>query len=416
MKKAVAAIAFALVLLLVLSLPAMAYTFKASDFKTSVTVKINGNEYSANEVNGTYVVNHYCYGHEKVSVVYTVEPLIDITNKKFTVQSDMLNSSVIVLAYYNELNVPYKPPVTVNGINYTTSELPSGPTNEGPYKVVFTVNGTLPIIDKVCENLTVFRLYIENGSKDCFPPVVIRIINKDKLENYISQLKSEIQKLKSELSSSEAQSYLSKAENDISAANTLYQSDVYDKAYQNAVSAEQWLNKAKEVAKKTEAENIIDTLKTRIDLLKFKIQQIEGDLYKVGSKVSSNQLAIYINQKSDLSQKCDQYSNKLNDLQNLFDKGNYSQVISQGKSLLNSVNKTIDDANALLNKLESVLSPQTNTTATATATPAKTPETKLPSIKFNTTTLGIIGGVVIVVMIVAVLLYMRGGGRFDELK
>ena len=431
MKKAVAAIAFALVLLLVLSLPAMAYDVTKDDFKQppSVTVTINGQTIHPNLQNSVLFVNHVCYGGEKVSIVYVIEPSstsegTTIAGRSYTITTQLSDNTINAYAFrYSSENTLMSAYPIVSGSDSVTLNLPGVDQWEYGYgEINITVTGKIPAPNERLVRLKALSVEVQGAPSDCLPPVVIPVVNKAKFQsdinaakNKYNQLKSELDKYLGQVDTTALSKDLKCANDNLTAAETLFSSGDYVKADEKLNATENWLNKAENDLKKVKAEYMCKEAQDKANEINNLINEISAYVDEIDSGAVKMSISEKIQIKAQFKEIQNDYSNLLADISAIkaaINNGMYDDAIAKANSTLNYADKVYDSANSLLNTLQSKISAPAST-PTATPTPKGV---SLPSFNLNTTTLGIIGGVVIVAIIVAVLLYMRGGGRFDELR
>ncbi len=430
MKKAVAAIAFALLLLVVFSIPALAYDVTKDDFKQppSVTVTIDGQTIHPNLQNGVLFVNHVCYGEEKVSIVYVIEPSstsegTTIAGRSYTITTQLSDNTIDAYAFrYSSENTLMSAYPIVSGSDSVTLNLPGVDQWEYGYgEINITVSGKIPSPNERLVRLKALSVEVQGAPPDCLPPVVIPVVNKAKFQSDINSVKSKYDQLKSELNkylgqvdTSALSSDLKKAGDNLTAAETLFSNGDYIKADEKLNATEFWLDKAENDLKKVKAEYMCKEIQDKANEINNMINEISAYVDEIDSGAVKMPISEKIQIKAQFKEIQNDYSTLISDISAIkaaINNGMYDDAIARANNTLSYAEKVYNDANSLLTTLQSKISAPAST---PTSTPSS--ENALPSIKFSPTTLAIIGGVIIAVIIIAVLLYMRGGGRFDELK
>ncbi len=431
MKKAVAAIAFALLLLLLFSLPAMAYDVTKDDFKQppSVTVTIDGQSMHPNLQNGVLFVNHVCYGGEKVSIVYVIEPSsttegTTIAGRSYTISTQLSDNTINAYAFrYSSENTLMSAYPIVSGSDSVTLNLPGVDQWEYGYgEINITVSGKIPSPNERLVRLKALSVEVQGAPSDCLPPVVIPVVNKAKFQSDINSAKSKYDELKSELNkylgqvdTSSLSSDLKKAGDNLTAAETLFNNGDYVKADEKLNATENWLNKSENDLKKVKAEYMCKEAQDKANEINNLINEISAYVDEIDSGAVKMSISEKIQIKAQFKEIQNDYSNLLADISAVkaaIDNGMYDDAIARANNTLSYASKVYDSANSLLNTLQSKI-------ATPSNTPTATPTSQginMPSFSLNPTTLAIIGGIVVATIVIAVLLYMRGGGRFDELR
>jgi len=430
MKKAVAAIAFALLLLVVFTIPALAYDVTKDDFKQppSVTVTIDGQTIHPNLQNGVLFVNHVCYGGEKVSIVYVIEPSstsegTTIAGRSYTITTQLSDNTIDAYAFrYSSENTLMSAYPIVSGSDSVTLNLPGVDQWEYGYgEINITVSGKIPSPNERLVRLKALSVEVQGAPPDCLPPVVIPVVNKAKFQSDINSVKSKYDQLKSELNkylgqvdTSALSSDLKKAGDNLTAAETLFSNGDYIKADEKLNATEFWLDKAENDLKKVKAEYMCKEIQDKANEINNMINEISAYVDEIDSGAVKMPISEKIQIKAQFKEIQNDYSTLISDISAIkaaINNGMYDDAIARANNTLSYAEKVYNDANSLLTTLQSKISAPAST---PTSTPSS--ENALPSIKFSPTTLAIIGGVIIAVIIIAVLLYMRGGGRFDELR
>ncbi len=430
MKKAVAAIAFALLLLVVFTIPALAYDVTKDDFKQppSVTVTIDGQTIHPNLQNGVLFVNHVCYGGEKVSIVYVIEPSstsegTTIAGRSYTITTQLSDNTIDAYAFrYSSENTLMSAYPIVSGSDSVTLNLPGVDQWEYGYgEINITVSGKIPSPNERLVRLKALSVEVQGAPPDCLPPVVIPVVNKAKFQSDINSVKSKYDQLKSELNkylgqvdTSALSSDLKKAGDNLTAAETLFSNGDYIKADEKLNATEFWLDKAENDLKKVKAEYMCKEIQDKANEINNMINEISAYVDEIDSGAIKMPISEKIQIKAQFKEIQNDYSTLISDISAIkaaINNGMYDDAIARANNTLSYAEKVYNDANSLLTTLQSKISAPAST---PTSTPSS--ENALPSIKFSPTTLAIIGGVIIAVIIIAVLLYMRGGGRFDELR
>ncbi len=431
-KKAVAAIAFALVLLLVFSAGAMAYDVTKDDYKQppATTVIINGQTIHPNLKNGVLFVDHVCYGGEKVKIIYVIEPsstseATTIAGRTYTITSQLSDNTINAYAFrYSSENTLMSAYPIESGSNSVTLNLPGTDQWEYGYgEINITVSGKVPASSSRLTKLVALKVEVQGAPENCLPPVVIPVVNKTKFQSDLNSMTNKYNNFKKMLDTYIGQvdtTSLSKdltcAHDNLTQAKTLFSNGDYIAADNRLNLTETWLNRAEKDLKKVKAEYLCKQLKDRANEIYDLINQISAYVDEINSGAVKMSISEKIQIKASFNELQNDYSTIETDIQAVqaaINQGLYDDALSKAKSSMDFANKTYISAENLLNQLESKIS----TNATATSTNKSTSGgLSLPSFSVNRTVLYAAGGVVIAAVIIAILLYLRGGGRFDELK
>ncbi len=429
MKKGIAAIVFAIFLLLVCVFPTTAYDVTKDDFKQppSVTVTINGQTIHPNLQNSVLFVNKVCYGGEKINIVYVIEPSSSsegttIAGRSYTITTQLIDNVINAYAFrYSSENTLMSAYPIVSGSNSVTLNLPGVDQWEYGYgEINITVTGKIPSPNDRLVKLSAIKIDVQGAPPDCLPPVIIPVVNKSKFQSDIKAAKSKYNQLRSELNKYLGQvdtSTLSKdlkcAGDNLTAAETLFSNGDYVKADVKLNATENWLNKAESDLKEVKAEYLCKKVQDKADSINNIINEISAYI----DELNSGTVKISVSEKIKIKIKFDkiqnEYANLLKDISTIkaaINNGMYDDAIAKANNTLSYADNIYTDANNLLDTLQSKI-------ATPTVKPTNTPKsTSLPSLKISSTILAVIGGVIIAVIIIAVILYMRGRGGFDELR
>ncbi len=415
MKKSVL---LAVAIILMLTTTALAYDVTKDDISAiNVKVVINGKSYNPNEQNGVFYVSHYCYGGEKVEIVYDIQlsnPSA-LNSRNVVVHTQLANGNLVFLGAYIKGGGVYPTAsdeqIPESGYSFTMGNPDSGYSN-----INITISGKIPTPNKRFVKLYAFSLNASGAAPDCFPPVVIPVVNKqlfksdlNSAKNTYNQLNSELNKYLGQVDTSDLSKDLKLAKSNLSDAETLFNSGDYAKANEKLNAAENWLNKAKEDLKKVEAEYKCKELQDEANKIYNLINQISAYIDEINSGAVKMNISEKIQIKSQFNEIQSDYSSLQADIgavKAAITNGLYDDAIARAKNAMDFASKTYIKAENLLNQLEK-----------SVATPKKTAKSQpMPSISFNRTTLAIVVGVIVAAIVIAIILYMRGGGRFDELR
>jgi len=417
MSKRVAVLAFALILMLIAVSAAYDVTKDDIVWPPSVKVTINGENYNPNVQNGVFYVNKYCYGGENVTIDYDIQlsnPTA-LNSRNIIIHTQLSNGELVSLQPYIKGpggGVPAtSEPIPKGGYSYLMGNPDSGYSG-----VTITISGKVPTPNKRFVELYALNISVQGAAPDCFPPVVIPVVNKevfksdlDSAKNTYNQLYSELNKYLGQVDTSDLSKDLKLAKSNLSDAETLFNSGDYAKANEKLNAAENWLNKAKEDLKKVEAEYKCKELQDEANKIYNLINQISAYIDEINSGAVKMNISEKIQIKSQFNEIQSDYSSLQADIgavKAAITNGLYDDAIARAKNAMDFASKTYIKAENLLNLLEK-----------SVATPKKTAKSQpMPSISFNRTTLAIIVGVIVAVIVIAIILYMRGGGRFDELR
>ena len=429
---AVAAIAFALVLLLVFSAGAMAYDVTKDDYKQppATTVVINGQTTYPNLQNGVLFVNHVCYGGEKVRIIYVIEPsssseATTIAGRTYTITSQLSDNNINAYAFrYSSENTLMSAYPIESGSDSVTLNLPGTDQWEYGYgEINITVSGKVPASSSRLTRLVALKVEVQGAPENCLPPVIIPVVNKAKFQsdlngatNKYNDFKKMLDEYIGQVDTSSLSKDLTCAHDNLTQAKTLFSNGDYISADNRLNLTDIWLDRAEKDLKKVKAEFLCKQLKDRANEIYNLINQISAYVDEINSGAVKMPISEKIKIKASFNEIQNDYTTIETDIQTVqaaINQGLYDDALSKAKSSMDFSNKTYISAENLLNQLESKIS----TNATSTSTNKSTSGgLSLPSFSINRTTLYIIGGVVVAAVVVAVLLYLRGGGRFDELK
>jgi len=429
MKKAVAAIAFALILLVVLSAGAMAYDVTKNDYiqPPSTTVSIEGQTIHPNLQNGVLFVNKICYGGEKVNIVYIVQPSSTseatvIAGRTYTITTQLSNNHIDAYAfrYSSDYSLTSAYPIE-SGSTSVTLNLPG--SNEWQYgygEINITVSGVIPTSNSRLTRLVALKVEVQGAPPDCLPPVIIPVVNKSKFqsdincaENKYNELKANLDKYIGKVDTSSLSKDLTCAHDNLTDAKTLFNSEDYLKADEKLNFTDNWLNRAEKDLKKVKAEYMCKQLQDRASDISELINEISAYIDEINSgsiKLPISEKTQYIAQFKMIQNKYESIESDISAVQSAINQGLYNDAIARVNNSLSSANKLYISAENLLNQLESKIN------ATPTKTSKKSNTTAFPSINISGTTLYIIGGIVVAVIVIVALLFLRGGGKFDELR
>jgi len=423
MSKRVAVLAFALILMLIAV--SAAYDVTKDDFiqPPSVTVVINKEVVHPNLQNNVLFVNHACYGGEKVNVVYVIKPSspslgTTIAGRSYTITTQLIDNEINYFAFrYDKEHTLMSAYPSNGGKDSVTLNLPSD-WQYGYGEINITVKGKIPQVNKRFVELKVLSVDVQGGAPDCLPPVVIPVVNKevfksdlDSAKNTYNQLYSELNKYLGQVDTSDLSKDLKLANSNLTSAETLYNNEDYIKANEKLNTAENWLNKAKEDLKKVEAEYYCKEVQDKANEIFNTINEISAYIDEINSGAVKLSISEKIKIKAQFNEIQNDYSNlqaSISAIKAAINNGLYDDAIAKAKNAMDSANKTYIKAENLLNQLESKIAKPKETSTSS--------KSSLPSISINRTVLAIIVGVIVAVVIIALILYMRGGGRFDELR
>ncbi len=384
---------------------------------------LTSNDFSIN-VKG---LKDYYTQNEKVSLKITIIPKNDdiakeMSNRKYT--------------FYNNLNTPRKTTVQIhfkNGPTYSQSTtdkvlaIGKDYTNwdEGIDYVEVNLSGITPSIESGVETFTTFEFYIENSEPI---KVNITIVNPPKIESEISNLKSnlseiekDINELAKKIAVGDLKEKLNKAKQDLNDLEVLYRNKHYEDVCKEIGSVKEEINSLRLNVKKTYAKYYVDTaedLFNRIDVNITKAESLIDLLKASGKNVLNYTLAL-----ADFKAEKNNIEDKVNDLKNSYNNGNYDDVISKGEDILKEENTLLEKLSSMISDLKSLVSsvPTTQTTSQTATTTTNATFVSMPKINVNWKAVGLYGGitvgavVVVALAVIGIRRYLKRR-RWDELK
>lgn len=378
---------------------------------------LTSNDFSIN-VKG---LKDYYTQNDEVSLSITILP------KNEDIAKDMANRPY---TFYNNLNAPRKLTVKIHfreGAVYSRSTtdkiliIDRECTNwdKGIDSVEINVSGVAPSIESGVEDFTAFEFEIENAEPI---KVNITIVNPSKIESEISNLKSIVSEIENEINElakkteiSDLMDRLDKIKQDINNLEVFYRNKHYEEVCKNIETVKEETNTLKLDIKKVHARYYIDTaedLLDRIDINITKAESLVNILKAEGKDVLNYTLAL-----TDLKAEENRIRDKLRDLKNLYDDGNYDDVIDRGDNILDDEKTLLEKVTSIINDLRGLLNPTTTTTAQTTQTTVLS----LPKINMDWKIVGFYGGitvgavVVVALAVIGIRRYLKRR-RWDELK
>ncbi len=377
-----------LIIAILIAVPVQARHLTKNDFSVSVE---NLKEY-------------YDQG-ESLSIKITISPV------STDVAKEMANRNY---KFYNYLDPPRKMEITIafkelGSIAWCTTDRIYTVTKEntswdkGIDSIKVNMSGKVPSVSGGVEEYTAFELQIDDADPI---KVNITIVNPPKIRDEINDIKGRLSKIENELkefpSPHNLIDRLNGLKKDLNDLEVLYENGHYTDVVSRLDSLKKNVNSLEGDTKRAHAEYCVNTCRKILDDIDVNVTKVESLIDLLKGDVKTN----YTLKLADVKAKKVSYEDDVNDLEKLYNDGNYDEVISRYDTVLKEGRSVLKEVNNLLSELRS---------------PVTTTTTQLPKIEVDWKKVGLYGGalagVVIcgVLVVVALKRYMKRR-RWDELK
>ncbi|AKG91750.1 hypothetical protein GAH_00922 [Geoglobus ahangari] len=236
----------------------------------------------------------------------------------------------------------------------------------GLSRIVVEVSGKVPEVSQRIARIVVIGVDIQDAEGDAISPVVINVVNTALFSEYISSLEKRYDNLSAKATELESKGVavadiivkLNSAKTRIDDGKTYFNEGKYGEANTSLAQAEEYLNEAENLIRKTEVELLIETAKDKLDIMFNKMTELELLIQKLKSKDKST--LNYEVKLEEFKQSYSEIAKKISQAEDYLNNGLYDDA----ENTVNDAIKQIDERTSEINSLIDEVAPQVEETPT----------------------------------------------------
>ena len=223
---------------------------------------------------------------------------------------------------------------------------------KGVRSIEVNLSGKLPDVDTRLENVAVINVTVEEADSDVLPPLVVKVVNKQKFSEDIQKVKSDTDSLKSDLDEAKVpynQSDFDEIYSLLDDAQELVNTGKYIEADGKIELAEEKLEDLTSKAEKLKAETERDLVDNLLGEVYLNMSVTEVALSKVSN---SKNYTAFVETYAELKSRYDNLKEEFDSAKQLINDEKYSEAYNKLSDLKPEVEKLLEDVNELKSKIE----------------------------------------------------------------